>query len=129
MLFPSEVFMWLNLFQTVRLQMSPPSLPFTRTLRLSHDVEIYFTPRVTPDSTRSHPQGHIFLLTDLFLICERMTQDERLVANSGVHGQDYDMWLLYPPLAGKHLRVSECPDQSEHVVSLLIDGFSYIPLR
>ena len=33
------------------------------------------------------------------------------MSNSGQDGQEYDMWLLYPPLAGKHLRVSECADQ------------------
>lgn len=93
--------------------MNPPSLPFTRLLRISQSVEIHFTPRAAPDAPRIHAQGHIFLLTDLFLICERMTPDERIAANSGTDGKDYDMWLLYPPLAGKHLRVSECPDQSK----------------
>ena len=57
-----------------------------------------------------HSRGHIYLLTDLFLVCERMTEEERQVANSQPDGQDFDMWLLYPPLAGKHLRVSESPD-------------------
>ncbi|KAF8527975.1 hypothetical protein BU17DRAFT_38575 [Hysterangium stoloniferum] len=99
--------------KAVRLQMNPSSLTFTRTLRLSHDVEITFTPRSAPDSPQLHPLGHIFLLTDLFLVCERMTADEKQAANSGADSQDYDMWLLYPPLAGKHLRVLEHPDKGE----------------
>ncbi|KAF8584498.1 hypothetical protein K439DRAFT_1346092 [Ramaria rubella] len=99
----------------VRLQMNPPSLPFTRCLRLSHNVEVHFTPRATPESPHIHVNGHIFLLTDLFLVCERMTTNERQTANAAGDGQDYDMWLLYPPLAGKHLRVSGCPDQDNVV--------------
>lgn len=98
--------------------MNPPSLPFTRSLRASYNVEVHFTPRVSPDLSRIHTQGHVFLLTDLFLVCERMTQEESVAANSGADGQDYDMWLLYPPLAGKHLRVSECPDQSTSFSSM-----------
>jgi len=107
--------MRLILIQSVRLQMNPPSLTFTRSLRLSHSVEIRFTPRAAPDSPIVHARGHIFLLTDLFLICERMTPDEKQAANSHGDGQDYDMWLLYPPLAGKHLRVSEYPGQGEPI--------------
>jgi hypothetical protein len=96
--------------------MNPPSLTFTRSLRVSHNVEVHFTPRAAPDAPRIHTHGHIFLLTDLFLVCESMTLEERLVANAGADGQDYDMWLLYPPLAGKHLRVSETPHQGKHYV-------------
>ena len=47
-------------------------------------------------------RGHIFLLTDLMLVCEKMSPKELEVA--GPNGPD--MWLLYPPLAGKHLRVA-----------------------
>ena len=44
--------------------------------------------------------AHIYLLTDLFLICERVGQEELHQAKPGA-----TMWLLFPPLAGKHLRV------------------------
>jgi hypothetical protein len=54
-----------------------------------------------------HYQGHIYLLSDLFLICERMTTEEQ-----SQHGNDgADMWLCYPPLAGKVLRISEVEGQ------------------
>ncbi|KAF8922455.1 hypothetical protein CPB85DRAFT_1547938 [Mucidula mucida] len=86
----------------VRLQMTPPSLTFKRELRLSMDVTIRVTPRSTGVEVVHH-QGHIFLLSDLFLVCERMTAEEY-----GAGGSDGpDMWLCYPPLAGKVLRVSE----------------------
>jgi hypothetical protein len=56
-----------------------------------------------------HHEGHVFLLTGLFLICERMAPEER--AHYGPDGPE--MWLCYPPLAGKVLRISEVPDQGE----------------
>lgn len=81
--------------------MNPPNIPFTRTLRKSDDVVIYFTPTTTGQEIVLR-RAHIFLLTDLFLVCERMTPHER-----AERGGLADMWLLYPPLAGKHLRVAD----------------------
>ncbi|KAK0208259.1 hypothetical protein DFS33DRAFT_1371746 [Desarmillaria ectypa] len=90
----------------VRLQMSPPTLTFKRELRLSMDVKITLTPRATGVEV-VHRQGHVFLSSDLFLVCERMTPEER--SAGGADGPD--MWLCYPPLAGKVLRVSEVSGQ------------------
>lgn len=84
--------------------MSPPTLTFTRELRFSVDAVISLVPRSTGVEV-VHQQGHIFLLSDLFLVCERMTPEER-AQNEGA-----DMWLCYPPLAGKVLRVAEVPGQ------------------
>ncbi|KAF5390189.1 hypothetical protein D9757_002844 [Collybiopsis confluens] len=88
----------------VKLQMSPPSLTFTREMRCSMDLVIRVTPRTTGQEI-VHRRGHIFLLSDLFLVCERMTLEER----AGTESNGPDMWLCYPPLAGKVLRVSELP--------------------
>lgn len=88
--------------KSVKLQMAPPSLPFTREMRLSVDVTVSFTPRATGQEV-THMEGHVFLLSDLFLLCERMSPEDR--AAQGENGAD--MWLCYPPLAGKVLRVSE----------------------
>ena len=86
--------------------MAPPALTYTRELRLSVDVIIRLTPQATGIEV-VHTRGHIFLLSDLFLVCERMTPEERLQHGSG----GPDMWLRYPPLAGKVLRASEVPGQ------------------
>lgn len=88
--------------KAVRLQMAPPTLTFLREMRFTSDVTIRLTPRSTGEEV-IHRQGHIFILSDLFLVCERMTPEER--ASFG--GDGPDMWLLYPPLAGKVLRVSD----------------------
>ena len=103
--------------QQCRLQMSPPGLPFTRTIRFSVDVVIRFVPRTTGQEVYT-PQGHIFLLTDLFLVCERMSDAER--AASGPDSPE--MYLCYPPLAGKHLRVSDIagPPGGECAVRLVV---------
>ncbi|KAJ3879068.1 hypothetical protein F5051DRAFT_460161 [Lentinula edodes] len=90
--------------KAVKLQMSPPSLTYTREMRCSLDLVIRVTPRVTGQEI-VHRRGHIFLLSDLFLVCERMSLEER--ATSGSNGPD--MWLCYPPLTGKVLRASEVP--------------------
>ncbi|ORX34393.1 hypothetical protein BD324DRAFT_643385 [Kockovaella imperatae] len=99
-----------------KLQMNPPNLPFTRFLRSSHDVSVYFTPRCTGQQV-VHQRAHVFILSDLFLMAEWMDaldkaakaqevaqeQPERV----GQGGPMPEMWLSYPPLAGKHLSVAE----------------------
>ncbi|SPO37839.1 related to GEF1 protein [Pseudozyma flocculosa] len=92
-----------------QLQMRPPNLPFERSLRKSADVVIHLTPS-SGGGEIAIRRAHIFLLTDLFLVCERMTPSERAERSSGP-GPSPDMWLLYPPLAGKHLRVADLGGQ------------------
>ncbi len=76
-----------------QLQMRPANLPFAREMRKSADVVIHFTPSSGgPEITLR--RAHIFLLTDLFLICERMTPSEKAEHSQG--GVGPDMWLLYP---------------------------------
>ncbi|KAH9950499.1 hypothetical protein B0H21DRAFT_723596 [Amylocystis lapponica] len=98
----------------VRLQISPPTLHYTRELRLSADVLIAFTPKSSGVEVVQQ-RGHLFILTDLLLVCERMTPEEK--AQSGPDGAD--MWLSYPPLAGKHLRVAPL-DGSDTALSVVI---------
>jgi hypothetical protein len=103
--------------KAVRLQMAPPTLTFLREMRFSVDVVIRVTPRTTGEEV-VHRRGHVFILSDLFLVCERMTPDEK--ANAGRDGPD--MWLLYPPLAGKVLRVSESDQGPSMSLSSSLDN-------
>lgn len=66
------------------------------------DCVIYFTPKSTGQETAT-TNAHIFILTDLFLVAQHMTPKER--EHAGPDGAE--MWLSYPPLAGKHLRVTD----------------------
>ncbi|KAJ7254028.1 hypothetical protein B0H12DRAFT_1017352 [Mycena haematopus] len=100
--------------KVVRLQMLPPTLQFNREFRFSMDAVVRFTPRSTGVEV-VHRHGHLFLLTDLFLLCERMSPEER--SQAGPDGAD--MWLCYPPLAGKVLRVSEVEGQ-ENAIEIAI---------
>lgn len=96
--------------------MNPPQLPFQRNLRSSHDVTIYFTPNSTGQQV-VHQRSHVFVLTDLFLVAEWMeAMDKAAKAQQvareqpervGKGGPMPEMWLSYPPLAGKHLMVAE----------------------
>lgn len=86
--------------------MTPPTLTFTRELRFFVDVVIRFIPQATGVEI-VHKLGHIFILSDLFLICERLPHEQR--SQEGPEGAD--MSLCYPPLSGKVLRVFDMPEQ------------------
>ncbi|EIW86628.1 hypothetical protein CONPUDRAFT_134026 [Coniophora puteana RWD-64-598 SS2] len=83
----------------VKLQMAPPSLPYAREVRCTANVVVRFTPTATGVEV-VHNHGHIYILSDLFLLCEKMTEKE-------CSEREADMWLRYPPLSGKVLRVNE----------------------
>ncbi|WVF70066.1 hypothetical protein IAT40_004853 [Kwoniella sp. CBS 6097] len=110
-----------------KLQMNPSTLPFTRSLRSSHDVTIYFTPNSTGQHV-IHRRAHIFILSDLFLVAEWMEVSDKAakavqVAQEqpervGQGGPMPEMWLSYPPLAGKVLMVAE--GQQANVLNVMI---------
>ncbi|RUS13792.1 hypothetical protein BC937DRAFT_94774, partial [Endogone sp. FLAS-F59071] len=60
-------------------------------------------------------RAHVLLLTDLFMVCQRMTEDERIA------GQDKELWLLYPPLASKHLSMRSHKPERELIGEYLIE--------
>ncbi|GAA6005954.1 uncharacterized protein JCM10292_005625 [Rhodotorula paludigena] len=99
-----------------KLQMQPPNLPFSRQLRKAGDVAVSFVP--SSDSSQRdvrHPRAMLILLTDLFLICQRISPSEAYHANQ----PGADLWLLYPPLAGKHLRVRDGQASGELEVTIM----------
>lgn len=89
--------------QQIRLQITSPSLSYARELRLSAKMLVRFTPKATGVEV-IHRHGHVYILSDLFLLCEEVARDER-----GEDGRD--MHLCYPPLSGKVLNVIEVPGQ------------------
>jgi hypothetical protein len=91
----------LTFVQQVRLQILPPALPYARTMRIAVGAGIRFVPRSMGVEV-NHPNGRIFILSDLFLMCEQIAPGERSIENPRA-----DTWLLYPPLAGKHLKVEK----------------------
>ncbi|KAF8140172.1 hypothetical protein EV363DRAFT_1393087 [Boletus edulis] len=89
----------------IRLQIAPPTLPFAREFRLSAKVVVRLTPKATGVEVVHH-HGHLFILSDLFLLCEEIAQER--VARSA---DRKDMRLCYPPLSGKVLNVIGVPGQ------------------
>lgn len=65
------------------------------------ETTVRFVPRSTGVEV-NHPGGRVFILSDLFLLCEKMVSGEK-----SIDTPEADMWLLYPPLAGKHLKVAK----------------------
>ena len=81
--------------------MSPPNLTFVRDIRRAGDVSLSFVPTSDPTGREVNVwRAHIILLTDLFLVCERVAPGESDIREGA------DLWLLFPPLAGRHLRVT-----------------------
>ncbi|KAI5474752.1 hypothetical protein MNV49_002508 [Pseudohyphozyma bogoriensis] len=111
-----------------KLQIAPPNLPFTRHLRRSGEASFSFTPSSASTREVYFQHAYIFLLTDLFLICERMSPSDR---NDRINpdGSSPDMWLLYPPLAGKHLRVGEGRRDGEFVVEVMRKERLFVDVR
>ena len=83
--------------------MQPPSLTFQRQLRKAGPVSLSFVPSSDPSGRDVRiARAHLVLLTDLFLVCAPVEPADEHAASPGA-----DFWLLYPPLAGKHLRVRD----------------------
>jgi hypothetical protein len=98
----------------VRLQILPPTLPYARTMRIGVSVDIRFVPRSTGFEV-NHPKGRVFILSDLFLLCEQIAPGEKSTDNPGA-----DIWLLYPPLAGKHLKVEKAVDEDRALLVTIL---------
>ncbi|GEM10024.1 guanine nucleotide exchange factor [Rhodotorula toruloides] len=97
-----------------KLQMQPPNLVYQRQLRKASEAVMSFVPTSDPAQRPVRiPRAFVIILTDLFLICEYVAPEELHVAGGA------DLWLLYPPLAGKHLRVVEGPNRGEIEVTIM----------
>ncbi|KAK4048281.1 hypothetical protein OIO90_005900 [Microbotryomycetes sp. JL221] len=108
-----------------KLQIAPPGLNFIRQIRKSTDVSISFVP--SSDTQRQqvvYRHAHIILLTDLFLVCQHMSNEERQrqqqqQTNHSFGEDGPDMWLMFPPLAGKHLKVDIGTNKNEFEVTIM----------
>lgn len=84
--------------------MAPANLAFSRSLRYASDASFSFFPTCDPGRREVRtPRARLILLTDLLIFCEYMTDEDR--AGRGGVGEGREFWLMYPPLAGRHLRV------------------------
>ncbi|CAG8512777.1 15784_t:CDS:2 [Acaulospora colombiana] len=94
----------------IKVELLPPHLPFKRELILHNEFVVMF-----PDNkqrTNDQKQAHIFLLTDLLLICQKKDLDEKQIKS------EKEFWLMYTPLSGRHISI--CDDNKKGLVSLKI---------
>ncbi|CAG8457990.1 8829_t:CDS:10 [Funneliformis mosseae] len=98
----------------VKLSFFSTNLPFKREIVLHDDFIIEITESMNSIDL-SHINVHMFLLTDLLLICQQITQEEK---------QEFflekDMRLLYPPLSTKHLAIKDVSDGEEEMLELTV---------
>lgn len=114
--------------QQCRLQIAPPTLAFRREQRKAVDCIISFTPTSTRQEV-VHERAQIIILSDLFLMCEHMAATEkasmvqdvlsRYPERAGDGSPFPEMWLCYPPLAGRHLSVVTGGMETELVVGVM----------
>ncbi|WFD32151.1 hypothetical protein MSPP1_003196 [Malassezia sp. CBS 17886] len=102
--------------KSCRLQINPPSLPFYRTLRVTDGFPMHVNPPNAHDR-RVLQYGRIIVLTDLVLIGEDVLKDTE---NRGEPRQD--IWLMFPPLAGKFVEAVPSGNANEHALRILIMG-------
>ncbi|KAI0270630.1 hypothetical protein BC834DRAFT_967372 [Gloeopeniophorella convolvens] len=113
----------------VRLQFLTPTLPYARTVRIGVDADIRFVPQSTGVEA-NHLGCRIFILSDLFLVSERMAPGERSTDSPAA-----DMWLLYPPFTEKHLKLAKTEGDDRALDAIIIRRekltlvFASVPLR
>ncbi|BGP72720.1 hypothetical protein NBRC10513v2_006116 [Rhodotorula toruloides] len=97
-----------------KLQMQPPNLAYQRQLRKASEAVLSFIPTSDPAQRQVRiPRAFVIILTDLFLVCEHVAPEELHLAGGA------DLWLLYPPLAGKHLRAADGSNRGEIEVTIM----------
>lgn len=96
--------------QQLDVKLQPPNLPFRRELIL-HDDFIVILPNTDDKSHKAHVKAHIFLFTDMLLICQRLNAEEKK------SNPTKEFWVLYPPLSGRHLTLLDIHDDKEGIVS------------
>ncbi|CAI2165174.1 4312_t:CDS:10 [Funneliformis geosporum] len=98
----------------VNFSLLSTNLPFKREIVLHDDFIIEITESMN-SMDLSHINVHMFLLSDLLLICQLITQEEK---------QEFflekDMRLLYPPLSTKHLVIKDVSDGQEEMLELTV---------
>ncbi|CAI2179266.1 18008_t:CDS:10 [Funneliformis geosporum] len=101
--------------KSLKVVLTPPHLPFKREIVHHDDFIVIRHDGDGYNNHRAHVNSHLFLLTDLLLICQQLTPEEKALNPSK------ELWLLYPPLSGRHLTINDLYDnkeflQKEHLV-------------
>ncbi|CAG8499556.1 2850_t:CDS:10 [Ambispora leptoticha] len=103
----------------VKISFLPPNLPFKREIRL-HDNFVVIIKYA--DGSVMH-KAHLFLLTDILMICRVLTPEEKQ------RTPNMEFLLLYPPLSGKHLAVRDLDEAKYDLLELFVMKREKVLLR
>ncbi|CAG8440555.1 6148_t:CDS:2 [Scutellospora calospora] len=96
----------------MKIDLLPPRLPFNRELILSGEFTIVYENDESDNSPQVSVKAKLFLLTDLLLICQILSPDEKQFNPS----KDY--CLLFPPFSGRHLSIIDNYDEKRELIQL-----------
>ncbi|RIA94808.1 hypothetical protein C1645_817512 [Glomus cerebriforme] len=100
--------------KTLKVQLLPPHLPFRREILLHDDFIVILPDGKGSGKHRAHINAHLILFTDLLLVCQQLTPEEK------TSNPTKDFWLLYPPLSGRHLVIHDIRDDKEEMLNLVV---------
>ncbi|CAG8466495.1 7696_t:CDS:2 [Funneliformis caledonium] len=100
--------------KSLNVVLTPPHLPFKREIVHHDDFIVVLHDGDSSNDHRAHVKAHLFLLTDLLLICQQFTPEERALNPSK------ELRLLYPPLSGRHLMLNNLYDNKEYLLNLVV---------
>ncbi|CAG8587860.1 20132_t:CDS:2, partial [Racocetra fulgida] len=96
----------------VKIDLLPPRLPFSRELILDADLTIVNEDYESNSSPNNFVRAHLFLLTDLLLICQKLSPEEK--ENNFIK----EFNLLHPPFSGRYLSINDNYDGKEESIRL-----------
>ncbi|CAG8663600.1 4651_t:CDS:2 [Rhizophagus irregularis] len=99
----------------LNIQLLPPNLPFKREIILNSDFIVILPDGDGSDNHRAHTNAHLILFTDLLIICQRLTPEEKK------SNPTKEFWLLYPPLSARHLTLNDIHDDKEAIAKSKIN--------
>ncbi|CAG8527746.1 8812_t:CDS:2 [Diversispora eburnea] len=97
----------------LKIKLQPANLPFRRELILHEDF-IVILPDANDNSHKAHVKAHLFLFTDMLLICQKLNDEEKR------SNPTKEFLILYPPLSGRHLTVLDINDDKEDLFQITV---------
>ncbi|CAG8482599.1 24866_t:CDS:2, partial [Gigaspora rosea] len=90
----------------IKIDLLPPHLPFNRELILNADFAVTESDEFD-NSSKVSVRAHLFLLTDLLLVCQRLSPEEKQI------NPNKEFYLIHPPFSGRYLSIIDNYDRNE----------------
>ncbi|CAG8472612.1 21924_t:CDS:10 [Racocetra persica] len=106
----------------IKIDLRPPRLPFNRELILDSDFTIVNEDYESNSSPNNFVRAHLFLLTDLLLICQQLSPEEK------EDNLNKEFNLLHPPFSGRYLSINDNYDGKEGLFDFYIEFLDLVIL-